>query len=159
MVETRLGGFVSQHAQDVGEAIIGALGVAQLDIKLCIEGHSALRHPVAQGDQAMVALGQDVAQPEAYHGADTRALPGAVGCDMSIDQLSDTHLLNDAMQEGDTVDLFRVEDDRTGRGLTRFCSWWDDKAHGMCGNLLIALTKYTLILALGCRLTILPHRA
>ena len=159
LVEARLGGFIAQHAQDIGEAIIGAIGVAQRQIKQRIEGHGALRHPIAHRDQAMVTLSQDMAQPEAHHSADTGALPSAVGRDMSINEVSDTHLFDDAKHEGNTVDLFRVEEDRRGREFPRFSRWWDNKAHGTCGNLLIALTKYTLILALGCRLTILPQRA
>jgi hypothetical protein len=107
----------------------------------------------------MVTLSQDMAQPEAHHRADTGALPSALGRDMSINEVSDTHLFDDAKHEGNTVDLFRVEEDRRGRELPRFSRWWDNKAHGTCGNLLIALTKYTLIFALGCRLTILPQRA
>ena len=159
LVEARLGGLTAQHAQDIGEAILGAIGVAQRGLKQRIEGHGARRHPIAYRDQAMVALGQDVAQPDAHHGADTGALPGAVGCDMSIDQVADTHLLDDAKQEWDAVDLFSVEADRGWRGLPRFGSWGDDKAHDMCGNLLIRLTEYTLFLIVRGRLPILPHRA
>jgi hypothetical protein len=70
------------------------------------------------------------ALPDAHQGAGTRALPEAVGRDMSIDQAPDAHLLYDAKQQRDTVDLFRVEENWRGGRLPRFSPWWDDKAHG-----------------------------
>jgi hypothetical protein len=104
----------------------------------------------------MVALGQEVAEPEAHHGADTGTLPRPVGCDMRIDHVSDAHLLDDTKEQGYIVDLFIVEDERRRRLIHHR---WYDKAHGTCGNLLIGLVKYSASSAVGCRLTMLPHRA
>jgi hypothetical protein len=76
---------------------------------------------------------------------------------MSIDQVSDAHLFDDANQEGDTIDLFRMEDHRRRRGLLRYACWGDDKTHGLCDHLMKGVTTYTRALTAGYRLTILSH--
>ena len=145
-IQTCLRRLIAQHGQDIGEAIIGAIGATQAAIEQGGEGRGALRHPVPHGHQAMVALGQEVAEPNAHHGADTGALPGPMGCNMGINDVTDVHLLDDAEKEGHIVDLFRIEEDSRARLIPRR---WYDKSHGMCGNLLIGLIKHPAIPCCG----------
>jgi hypothetical protein len=94
----------------------------------------------------MIALGQDVAEPETDEGADTGTLPGPVRRDMGIDQVADAHLLDDPQEEGHTVNLFIGKRKRGGRLLhIRWCG----KAHGMCDHLLMVLTSSTVVPCCG----------
>ena len=79
--------------EDIGEAIIRAIGVTQGEIEQGVEGLGALRYPVPHGHQAMVALGQDVTEPDADDGANTGALPPPVRCDMGSKQGAHAHVL------------------------------------------------------------------
>ena len=65
---------------------------------------------------------------------------------MRINDVTDAHLLDDAKKERHIVDLFSIDEDSGARLIHRR---WYDKAHGMCGNLLIELTKYPVIPCCG----------
>lgn len=80
----------------------------------------------------MVALGQDVAEPDADQGTDTGTLPGPVGRDVGVNHVADAHLFDDPKEQGHTIDLF-IPERKSGVGW--FYIGCCDKAHRTCGNL------------------------
>jgi len=110
-----LGRRIAQHRQDIAQTIVGAIGVTQGQSQQGVEGLGAFRHPVAHRYEALLTLGQDVAEPDADQGADTGTLPGPLGCDMGVNHVADAHLLDDTKEEGHTVDLF-IRERKSGVG-------------------------------------------
>ncbi len=106
LVQGRLRVRVAEHGQDVGETIIGTIGIAQGDGQEGIDGLGAVGGPVAEHDQAMVAFEQEMAEPDGEGRADAAALPMAMGRDMLVNQFTDAHIFHDADEQGQTVDLF-----------------------------------------------------
>ena len=105
-IQAGLGFGVSQHGQDIGEAVIGTIGVAQGDVQEGIDGLGAVSDPVADHDEAMVTFEQEMAEPDRDGGADRDTLPMAMWRDVLINQLADAHVLHDADEQRQAVDLF-----------------------------------------------------
>ncbi len=89
----------------MGQAVVGAVGIAQCDAQQGIDRAGALSGPVAQGDQPVIALLQDVAQPDAEQGTTTGAVPVAVRRYVGIEQLWNAHIGDDAKQQRQAIDL------------------------------------------------------
>ncbi len=89
-----LGRLSAQHRQAMAPPIVGASGVTPGESTQGGAGLRAFRHPGAHRHEAMLALGQARAEPEADQGADPGTLPGPVGCDMGVTHLADAPLLD-----------------------------------------------------------------
>ncbi len=113
-IERGLGGRVAKHGQERGQAVVGTIGVPQRDRQQGVDGLDAIGGPVAHRHQAMVALLEDMAQPDAQHGAHAGAVPVAMRPHMRVDHVPNAHIDNDAEQQRQAVDL--LVGDREG--------WW-----------------------------------
>lgn len=96
---------VAQHRQDARQAVVGTVGVAQADVQQRIERLDAIGRPIAHGDHRMVALLEDVAQPDTQHRAHAGAFPVPMRLDMRVDQIPDAHLGDDTEQQRQAIDL------------------------------------------------------
>ncbi len=114
-IEGGLRGRVAEQRQDDGQTVVGAVGVAQRNIQQRIDRLDAICGPVAYRHHAMVALLEDVAQPDAQHRAHARPFPVAMRRHMRVDQVPNAHIHDQAEQQRQAIDLL------VGDGECRWC--------------------------------------
>jgi hypothetical protein len=64
-----------------------------------------LGSPITHADHGMVALLENVAQPNTQHGAHAGPFPVAMRVDMGVDQVANAHIVDDAEQQRQAIDL------------------------------------------------------
>jgi hypothetical protein len=83
---------VAQQGQTNGQTVISQVGIPQLDAQEPVEQLAPFIDPVADGNQPMVMLGQNVAQPDSNNRSYTDALPMTMWLYLAVYLLWYAHL-------------------------------------------------------------------
>ncbi len=108
------GGVIAEHVQQTGETVVSQILRAERLTRTGLQGEQALLSPRLHLIEAVVALGQQMRQPDGRHPACTQSLPIAMLMEVLLEQAGHVHAEEVREQQRKIIYSFGANRERLG---------------------------------------------